>query len=264
MDAGSKCSNLTRLGRWRWWIHLSLISGYVLFIGASGILWPGRSHGGSPSHPVGGLLFHSAIEMILYGLVFGFAFYASRATPDDLLLRWRGHVNPILLGIGYAIALRLTIGFLMNFLFFVLIATGKMDPTQTLDIAATQQAGADRVVSSAALRSSPAYFWTSLTVTSFIMAGFFEELWRAAFISGLKSLWPEIFSPWIGQVVAVVIAAALFGFGHTTQSPLMVLYAGFLGVGFGLIMIFHRSIWPAVIAHGLFDATYMVMTRWYP
>jgi membrane protease YdiL (CAAX protease family) len=44
----------------------------------------------------------------------------------------------------------------------------------------------------------------------------------------------------------------------------MVLYAGFLGVGFGLIMIFHRSIWPAVIAHGLFDATYMVMTRWYP
>jgi len=33
-------------------------------------------------------------------------------------------------------------------------------------------------------------------------------------------------------------------------------------VGLGLIMIFHGSIWPAVIAHGLFDATSMAMIPW--
>jgi len=34
-----------------------------------------------------------------------------------------------------------------------------------------------------------------------------------------------------------------------------------MGFGFGLIMIYHRSIWPAVIAHGLFDATSMLVIR---
>jgi membrane protease YdiL (CAAX protease family) len=49
-------------------------------------------------------------------------------------------------------------------------------------------------------------------------------------------------------------AAVVFGFGHTLQGSLAVLHAGLMGFGFGLIIIFHRSIWPAVIAHGLFDA----------
>ena len=28
-----------------------------------------------------------------------------------------------------------------------------------------------------------------------------------------------------------------------------------LGVGLGAIMVYHQSIWPAVFAHGIFDAT---------
>jgi membrane protease YdiL (CAAX protease family) len=31
--------------------------------------------------------------------------------------------------------------------------------------------------------------------------------------------------------------------------------AGLIGIFLGIILIIHRSIWPAVIAHGLFDAT---------
>jgi hypothetical protein len=29
-----------------------------------------------------------------------------------------------------------------------------------------------------------------------------------------------------------------------------------------MIMVLHKSIWPAVIAHGLFDATTMAMLPW--
>jgi membrane protease YdiL (CAAX protease family) len=40
------------------------------------------------------------------------------------------------------------------------------------------------------------------------------------------------------------------------------LFAGLLGLGLGLIMVFHRSIWPAVLAHGFFDATSMALIPW--
>jgi membrane protease YdiL (CAAX protease family) len=53
----------------------------------------------------------------------------------------------------------------------------------------------------------------------------------------------------------VVIVAIAFGLGHWPQGAMAVLLTGFLGVGLGAIMVFHRSVWPAVIAHGLFDAT---------
>jgi membrane protease YdiL (CAAX protease family) len=35
-----------------------------------------------------------------------------------------------------------------------------------------------------------------------------------------------------------------------------------LGFCLGLIMIFHRSIWPAVMAHGFFDATTFAILPW--
>jgi membrane protease YdiL (CAAX protease family) len=38
--------------------------------------------------------------------------------------------------------------------------------------------------------------------------------------------------------------------------------AGLLGLGLGLIMVLHRSIWPAVLAHGFFDATSMALIPW--
>jgi membrane protease YdiL (CAAX protease family) len=35
-----------------------------------------------------------------------------------------------------------------------------------------------------------------------------------------------------------------------------------LGIFLGLIMVYHRSIWPAVLAHGFFDATSMAVLPW--
>ena len=46
------------------------------------------------------------------------------------------------------------------------------------------------------------------------------------------------------------------------MGPIAVFIAGLLGFGLGLIMVLHRSIWPAVIAHGMFDATSMALIPW--
>ena len=54
--------------------------------------------------------------------------------------------------------------------------------------------------------------------------------------------------------MSVLVAAALFGIGHVAQGPGGVLATALLGVAFGAILLDRRSIWEAVIAHGLFDA----------
>ncbi|MEY2496195.1 MAG: hypothetical protein QOJ45_2687, partial [Verrucomicrobiota bacterium] len=39
--------------------------------------------------------------------------------------------------------------------------------------------------------------------------------------------------------------------------------AGVLGLMLGIIIILHKSIWPAVIAHGMFDATTLALLPWW-
>lgn len=97
---------------------------------------------------------------------------------------------------------------------------------------------------------------------SFVVAGLREELWRPAFLAGLRTLWPQRFGSRPGQIAAVAIAAILFGFGHLGPGPVAVLFAGRLGFGPGLILVFHRSIWPAVVAHGMLDATSLALLPW--
>ncbi len=106
------------------------------------------------------------------------------------------------------------------------------------------------------------YFWLTLTLVSFVVAGLREELWRTAFLAGLRQLWPQHFGTRTGRITAVVIAAIVFGFAHLGMGLLAVLIAALIGLGLGLIMIFHRSIWPAVIAHGMFDATTLALLPW--
>ena len=54
---------------------------------------------------------------------------------------------------------------------------------------------------------------------------------------------------------AVLLAAVIFGAAHVIQGPIAMVLTGLLGIGLGAIMVWHRSIWPAVMAHGFFDAT---------
>jgi membrane protease YdiL (CAAX protease family) len=49
--------------------------------------------------------------------------------------------------------------------------------------------------------------------------------------------------------------ALLFGAAHFSMGMLAAGTAGLMGLLLGIIMVAHRSIWPAVIAHGFLDAT---------
>ena len=224
----------------------------------------GRNKSDQPalSHSAGGLLLVCAVELLAFGFVFGLAWLASRASADDLLLRWRGNGKPVLLGAAYSVGLRVAVGIVAAVGAGVLLATHVMTMDSLQDFFAKNRPGIENAVDVAALRDNSAYFWLTLTVVSFVVAGLREELWRSSFLAGLKTLWPRQFGSTAGQVCAVFIAAVIFGLAHLSMGILAVLFAGVLGLCLGLIMVFHRSIWPAVLAHGFFDATSMALIPW--
>jgi membrane protease YdiL (CAAX protease family) len=251
------------INRRRWWIHLVLISVYILLVGVVG-----REHSQTRtripalSHTVHGLLIVCAIELLFFALVLGLALVASRASRDDLLLRWRRGFWPVPLGIGYSVAIRFAIGILMMAAGVALIVTHVMTAQSFREFVMANRPDVESIVDISAMRQNPLYYWLTLTVVSFVVAGLREELWRSAFLAGLRALWPQHFGTRTGQIAAVVIAAIVFGFGHLGMGLIAVLFAGVIGLGLGLIMVFHRSIWPAVIAHGVFDATSLALLPW--
>ena len=124
------------------------------------------------------------------------------------------------------------------------------------------------LINVSALTRNPLYFALTLTLISFVVAGFREELWRAAMLAGMGALFPRQFEKFAGQAMSVVIVAVLFGLGHTSEGWMGVVITALLGIGLGTIMLWHRSIWEAVIAHGFFDAATFaflyLLARYYP
>ncbi|MDP9004995.1 MAG: hypothetical protein M3N12_09440 [Verrucomicrobiota bacterium] len=93
--------------RWRWWIHLVLIGGYPL-LGMtlrSAVIVRGPALSGN----VRGLLLVCAFELLLFSLIFGLGWLASRAAPEELLFRWRPGWWVVPLGIAYSVAIRLVL-----------------------------------------------------------------------------------------------------------------------------------------------------------
>lgn len=191
--------------RSRWRIHLILITAYILAIGLLGLGRRG-THTAALSHTVGGLLLVCGVELLVFGLIFGLACFASRATRDDLLLRWRGKIKPVVLGVGYSVALRLALAFLGIAIAFGLIVTRVMTPDSLKTFVSNNRPDVEALIDVAAMRNNPVYFWLTLTVVSFIVAGLREELWRSAFLAGMKTLWPQRFGTRAGQVLAVFSA----------------------------------------------------------
>ena len=242
----------------RWWVHLLLLAGYPLVLGALGLLateqkGPALGRGGQA------LLVVSAVELGCFGVVFGLAWLASRATRDQLLLLWRGGLWPIPLGIGYSVAIRVFVGVAVALVAGLLLLTGVMNLASLETFFAANRPKVETLIDVSALRKDPLYFWLSVTVVSFVVGGLREELWRSGFLAGMRALWPNRFSSRLGQTLAVAAAAAIFGLGHLMQGLLTVGLTALLGFALGMIIIWHRSIWPAVIAHGLFDATSLAL-----
>jgi len=92
-----------------------------------------------------------------------------------------------------------------------------------------------------------------------VVAGLREEIWRAGTLAAMKALWPTIFTDRDGQIAAVAVIAIVFGMAHLAMGLLAAALAILLGFFLGVIMVVHRSIWPAVFAHGFFDAATFAM-----
>lgn len=239
--------------RWRWVVHLILLAAYPIVIGLIGHFSRSGTETAPPLLPgsVGPLIAMVSVELLLFSAVFAVAWFASRASPADLFLVWRGRLWPFLRGPVYSVALRIMIALLVVAIVGIAFVFKWMDE-ETLDRVRPQT---EQVVDVAALTEDPVYFILSLTLVSFVVGGLREEMWRAGVIAGLAGVWPRVFGSRAGQFFGVFVAAVIFGLGHAPQGWGGVIVTSWLGIGLGVIMVYHRSIWDAVIAHGCFNAT---------
>lgn len=217
------------------------------------------SRGGGPAltDNVWGLLTVTAYELLFFAAIFGLAWLFSRATRDDLLMRWRPGYWVIPLGVVYSVVIRMAVGAVLVFctLVYVAVTHASMASVQAFSQANQPKVGALLDVN--ALAHNPVYFWLLVAVVSPVVGGLREEIWRSSFLAGLRSLFPEAFASDRGGIFGAGVAALFFGLGHYPQGWLamgMITIVGFL---LGVVMTVHRSIWPSVVAHGVFDATSM-------
>lgn len=257
------------LPAWRWWMFLIILGSYPLVLGLAGQFMPaeaGDEAGPALVNDPAFLMAMIAETMIGFGLFFGIAWAFGRVTKGDLFLNWRNlfHWKPWVFGGVYSVAMRFVIGLaamavIFGWAFFKIVGEGGFSPdrfTELVEETSNEfRPRVETLVDQEAIGESPAYLIINLTVVSFLLAGFREELWRAGVLGGLKRLHPTFFGTRKGQVCAVLIAAVIFGIGHLPMGIGAVVMTGGLGVLLGLIMVFHNNIWHAVIAHGFFNAT---------
>jgi membrane protease YdiL (CAAX protease family) len=237
------------VARWRWWVHLILIGGYFI---PSLFFYPARI-GPELTNSAAGLLVVSAIDILFFALVFAVAVRISRATRDDLYLRWRPGWSVVPLGVGYSVAIRLVTA-VVAIIVVALVAVAGVQPEDLRHFMDENRPQLERIANPEVMRSSPAYYWLSITLISFLNAGIREEFWRTGTLAGLRALFPGTFRSVGGQIVAAGGIAILFGAAHARLGFIAAVVAGALGFMLGIIIIFHRSVWPAVFAHGFFDA----------
>ncbi len=240
---------------------LVLMGSYPLALGVLGALLGNGAPGESAlPRTVSGLLAVSAENMALFGVLFGIVVAVGRPSRRELFALGTPDPKAWALGLAYSAALRVGLAVVavvgMTIAAAVLTAQGR-----PLDSLAAARPQVETLLDPSALRD-PVYLGISLTLVSFIVAGLREELWRAVVFAALLRLAPG----WGGTVrrrlTVVAIAAVIFGLGHLPQGWGGVLLTGALGAGLGAILIVHRSLWIAVLAHGFFDATSFALIRW--
>jgi membrane protease YdiL (CAAX protease family) len=158
------------------------------------------------------------------------------------------------LGVAYSVLIRIGLGVVAMVVVAILLAAQVSTPEGFEKFASANRPDVEVLVSIPALKNNSSYYWLNVTLVSFVLAGLREEVWRAGTLAAMRALWPRAFASKGGQFVAVMLIAVLFGAMHMGMGPIAAALAGVLGCFLGMIIVLHRSIWPAVIAHGLFDA----------
>lgn len=238
---------------WRHAAALCLLLGFMVAIASVGAFVQGAKEGPVLPDNVSDLVLRSSEELLMFAALWGVAWLLSRASVDDLFLRWRGTWENVAMGVGYSIVLRFVpVVAVIFFAAFALIAGVK--PENLMEFIKSLAPSPDRMVSSQAVQNDPIYRFLLATWMSFIVAGVREELWRVAVISSFTKLFSPRFSRQSVQILAVVISSLFFGMAHLVQGPLAVVLTALIGMVLGAITLAHRSVWPAIIAHGAFDA----------
>lgn len=252
------------LGSGAWW---KILVGFVL-LAAYPLTLPFLAHAleflgvrGDPGatllpDDVRGLLLTGGENLLVFGFWFVLAWSISRLPISRLHLRINDPAQTIGLGFAWSIGLRIgLVCILVLVLLCIWVGTG----FKPLDDNLLQgvRPKVENLLSPEALRN-PWYLITNLTLISFVLAGFREELWRAGMITTFLALLPSSWQNRRGQTLAVVLSAAIFGLAHLPQGWGGVVLTGLLGLGLGSAFIAHRSIWIAVLAHGFFDASTFV------
>jgi membrane protease YdiL (CAAX protease family) len=87
-----------------------------------------------------------------------------------------------------------------------------------------------------------------------VSAAFGEEMFfRGYLVTRLKEALPSSF---ISTVIAVLIPALIFGYGHYDYQGIRgVVLTGLIGLSFGISYLFlKRSLWPIILVHGVVDS----------
>lgn len=214
-----------------------------------------ESHQAALSTTWQGLLRVCAGELVFFGVILGVVLWLAKPTKDELLLRFRRPLRLSFLGVGYSVGIRLALGVLAAVVLSILVTSKVMTMDSVQTFANANRPDVETVVNVKALKNDRIYYWLTLTFVSFVVAGLREELWRVTSLTTLRRMWPRAFGSRGGEYLGVVLTSIIFGIGHLPQGLLAVGVTAVIGIFLGAIMVFHRSIWPAVIAHGFFDAT---------
>lgn len=275
----------TRRPRWRAAVFLVLVGFYPLFVGLLGYLMQsGRADRGPALPPdAAGLVLVCVESVAVFAVFFGFGAWVGRPTRSELFwrpLRWRDWLWGALWSIGVRLGA-------------VVMVYGALLPVWIAEALRSKAAAGGSAGPSVEERlqefrprlesllqfdalGDPLYLLLAVTLLSFITAGLREELWRAGFMAAVRDLLPDRWwTPrprdaaegwfrwqarrWGPTVSVALLAAVIFGLGHLPQGAGGVVLTGVVGFILAMVMIGHRSIWVAVLAHGFFDASTFVL-----
>ena len=194
---------------------------------------------------------------MLFGTVCALAWLCSRATAAEWRLRWRGGWGPVWRGVLYSVGFRVA----MFVVLFAVVVTLVGLRVVGAEDAKHFRPQVENLVNLGALAHDRAFYWSALTLLS-TMAGVVEETWRAGMLAGLAGVFPGAFGGPKGRWLAIVPVALLFGLGHLYMGWPAVALTTVLGLALGAIMVWHRTIWDAAIAHALFDAGSFALLAW--
>lgn len=249
--------------KWRWWVWCALLMPYPILLGSVPTLLKYLNVAMLDTQTVlpsttRELWWVAAENLGLFLVLYLLAWIATRPSPDELFFRGGVRISSrtlssywlLPLGILYSVGVRIPVSICLGIALGVAYFLSYGDPSALQ----AYRPKIEEVIDPMAL-ADPLYFFLTLTLLSFVVAGFREELWRTAVLVGLLRLLPSGWQDWKGRLLVLTISSLVFGFGHLPQGPAGILATTILGFLLGGLTLYHRSLWLAVLAHGFFDAT---------